>query len=295
MIKPRVSIIIPCYGMAAFVAKALESVGQQTFREWEIIGVEDGLDDGTRFHFEAFAEAHPENRVEYIVFSKNRGVSEARNEALRTSRGEYAAMLDPDDYWPVEESLQTRMKLCGPNILVGASASFVDVDGNPTGKVNDFFEWSRKRTLEESLFYSNFLVTSSVIVPTAAALEIGGFRELKWVEDWDLWLRLVESGLEIDFIEDPRWVAYRQHSGGNTTKLARWADGLRQFAELRKDRPEIGIGALHLVSLFVGNLENERNSLREQLLGIQSNPSYRILKWLQEAKGRLCGNRFKDE
>ena len=89
---PLVSVIMPCYKMGRFIGEALESVGKQTYTNWEVIAVDDcGPEDGTREALEFFAKQFPNNQIIYHRHEKNGGVSAARNMAIELSRGQYLA------------------------------------------------------------------------------------------------------------------------------------------------------------------------------------------------------------
>ena len=73
--RPLVSIIIPSYKMGRYIGEALESVGKQTYENWEVIAVDDcGPEDGTKEIIESFAACHPQHRIEFIRHQKNGGV-----------------------------------------------------------------------------------------------------------------------------------------------------------------------------------------------------------------------------
>jgi glycosyltransferase involved in cell wall biosynthesis len=90
---PLVSVIIPTYNRAAFVAKAVDSVLSQTFTDYELIVVDDGSTDGTKDNLNKYGD-----RIIYI-YQDNSGVSAARNAGITVSRGEWLAFLDSDDEW----------------------------------------------------------------------------------------------------------------------------------------------------------------------------------------------------
>ena len=108
--SPQLSVIIPTYNRAALIRKALESVLQQTFSNYEIIVVDDGSTDRTEDHVAQFVAERPaaEDRVRFF-FQKNQGKSVALNYGLSEARGEWIAFLDSDDVWlPVKIEEQFR-------------------------------------------------------------------------------------------------------------------------------------------------------------------------------------------
>ena len=91
---PRVAVIVPAYNFERFIAEALDSVIAQTYRQWECVVVDDGSTDGTAAVAERYAAADPRIRC---LRQPNRGVSSARNLALRSSTAPYVQFLDADD------------------------------------------------------------------------------------------------------------------------------------------------------------------------------------------------------
>ncbi len=94
---PRISVVVPAYNREYCVADAIESVLDQTFRDFEIIAVDDGSSDGTAEVLEKFG------RRIHLIRQENRGVSAARNTGIRAARGNWIAFLDSDDRWHPEK------------------------------------------------------------------------------------------------------------------------------------------------------------------------------------------------
>ena len=90
---PRVSVVIPTYNCAKFLGRTIDSALRQTYRDFEIIVVDDGSTDGTQALVAAYEES-----VRY-VYQTNQGASAARNAALSRASGEFIAYLDADDLW----------------------------------------------------------------------------------------------------------------------------------------------------------------------------------------------------
>lgn len=92
--KPKISIVMPCYNAAAHVGRAIDSVEAQDFTDWELIAIDDGSSDGTLAELQRCDQ--PRMRV---VSQRNAGVSAARNAGIALARGTYMAFLDSDDEW----------------------------------------------------------------------------------------------------------------------------------------------------------------------------------------------------
>ena len=109
---PWVSVIIPTYNRAALVAEALASVQAQTYRDFEIVVVDDGGTDGTAAALAEWRE------VKVLRHSRRRGVSAARNTGINAARGQWLAFLDSDDLWlPDKLARQIAYLTTRPDLL----------------------------------------------------------------------------------------------------------------------------------------------------------------------------------
>ena len=91
--QPNISVIIPTYNRSALVVNAIESVLQQTYRDYELIVVDDGSSDDTRDRLRPYM-----NRIHY-AYQNNGGASAAQNAGIRVARGKWIAILGSDDVW----------------------------------------------------------------------------------------------------------------------------------------------------------------------------------------------------
>ena len=100
--NPRFSVIIPLYNKAPYVKKALESVVSQTYRDFELIIVDDGSADNSVAICEEYFNSFTPSFVHSLIRQKNAGVAAARNNGVAASHGEYLCFLDADDWWKAE-------------------------------------------------------------------------------------------------------------------------------------------------------------------------------------------------
>ena len=101
MDRPFFTVVMPAYGVEKYLKKAVDSIRNQTFKDWELIIVEDGSPDRTGELADGLAEKDP--RIRAVHHEKNKGLSQARNTGIRHAKGKYIWFMDPDD--SVEESL----------------------------------------------------------------------------------------------------------------------------------------------------------------------------------------------
>lgn len=204
MTPPLVTAVIPAYNAARFVGAAIQSVLSQTYRDIEIIVVDDGSTDDTAVAVRPFAD-----RVRYVR-QDNSGVSVARNHGISLSRGEYVALLDADDEWEPEKiTVQVSALSDRPESVASFTATTYVDERSGTSRV--------ERCRDASDMTAALLVSSSVVGPPSAALirrrtlaKVGGFDPLlSQSADWDMWLRLAEVG-PFAIIDRPL-VRYRLH------------------------------------------------------------------------------------
>src|SRR5258708_8712103 len=104
MSKPLVSVIIPVYNREHCVKRAIDSVTAQTFKDFEVVVVDDGSKDGSVEILKSYGDSI------HLICQKNAGAGTARNVAIRAARGRWIAFLDSDDAWRPEK-LECQMQL----------------------------------------------------------------------------------------------------------------------------------------------------------------------------------------
>ncbi len=202
---PEVSVIIPTYNSARYLTAAVESVLDQSFRDFEILVIDDGSTDHTEQAMASYGSP-----VRYIR-QQNSGVAAARNHGIRESRGRYIAFLDADDTWlPHKLERQLGELVTRPDYRACFSAFFV-VDGalNLLG----ISHGSRSDIgVEELLTRGNVVGSICSVLCARSLLEITGSFDsaLSQCADWDLWVR-VAIHTRFHYVDEPL-VTYRQHA-----------------------------------------------------------------------------------
>lgn len=194
---PKVSVIIPTYNRAIYVTKAIDSVLAQSYRDYEIIVVDDGSTDNTKDALEPYM-----NRIKYI-YQQNTGVSAARNTGIEASQGKWIAFLDSDDEW-LPEKLSIQMKDISENPELCAHITNIIFNSDEMDSVT-LFEVRKFKTPDASSFViekpfplilkSGIAVTSSFVVERETLFKAGLFdTRLSIGEDKDLFLRVSLQG-----------------------------------------------------------------------------------------------------
>ncbi len=195
--RPLVSVIIPAYNAAVFIGRTLDSVLSQSYRNLEVIVVDDGSVDATADLVQQYADA--DSRVKYLK-QKNAGVAAARNYAIANSNGEFIAPIDSDDVWfPEKIERQVSMFLEGGESVGLVYTWWVGIDQEDRVK-GLAARWNANGLLDDALLFVNFVGNASVPLFRKKALDaVGGYSvhflaaNGQGCEDWDLTLRVAEK------------------------------------------------------------------------------------------------------
>jgi glycosyltransferase involved in cell wall biosynthesis len=181
---PQVSVIVPTYNRASLLKEALDSVLAQSYRNVELIVVDDGSTDHTRRLLSSYGD-----RIT-VLLQPNAGVSAARNRGIQAASGDLIALLDSDDYWlPGKLAAQVDFFKATPQALICQTEEIWIRNGvrvNPK---------RRHRKLSGMIFQASLplcLISPSAVMMRKSLLdEVGLFDEdLPACEDYDLWLRI---------------------------------------------------------------------------------------------------------
>jgi len=197
---PRLSVIIPTYQRPQYLPRAIASVLAQSFKDFELIVVDDASKDGTARIVETFHD----DRIRYLCHSKKKGGSAARNSGIRSSRGQYLAFLDDDDEW-LPGKLQKQIDVLSKSSLKVQCiyTAYNKVDA-ATGKVLGIHRPCKEGDLAIELLRWNWIGSTSTVLLKRECLErVGLFDEaLPSVQDYDLWIRLSKK-IHFGFVKDP--------------------------------------------------------------------------------------------
>ena len=182
---PQISVIIPTYNRAKFLATAIDSVLVQTFSDYELIVVDDASTDSTSTLLEKYSSS-----IQIHTLPENKGVSYARNVGIQHAKSAWIAFLDSDDVWHPQK-LEKQWEHIQHHPHYGAY--FTDEIWIRNGKrVNP----KKKHTKQEGWIYQPSLslclmAPSTIMIPQHVFERVGNFDEtLPVCEDYDLWLRI---------------------------------------------------------------------------------------------------------
>ncbi|HEX7706974.1 MAG TPA: glycosyltransferase [Thermoanaerobaculia bacterium] len=225
--RPLVSVIVPSYNHARFVATALGSIEAQSWRPLEVIVVDDGSSDGSQQLLRTLVPRLNVDRAE-LIEQPNQGAHNAIMRGIEAARGEYLAIVNSDDYFHPE-----RLAVLLPRLVDGASqlafsgVEFVDAAGARLPFESTWPSWYRgcfdatssSPTLGFALLAQNFSVSSGNFVFSRELYEkLSGFSSHRFCHDWDFLMRSIHFA-EPAF-ERRALLSYRIHES-NTTETVR--------------------------------------------------------------------------
>jgi glycosyltransferase involved in cell wall biosynthesis len=215
--KPVVSVVIPSYNYASFLGRALKSLIEQTYTNWEAIVIDNYSEDNTDEILNAFMDP----RIRILKIRNNGVIAVSRNLGIRESKGDWIAFLDADDFW-YPKKLEFCMKIIGDDAA--------DVVGHDEMMVN--IQTGFKRVLRHGPFqrdfYKTLLVEGNRLSPSATMvkklfIEKNNlfFSESKayiTVEDYDYWMRIAGCDAKFKFIRSILG-EYTLHGDNNIANL----------------------------------------------------------------------------
>ncbi len=206
-----VSVIIPTFNRRDYITIALDSVLAQTYKDYEIIIIDDGSSDDTKEVLKPYRD-----NLRYF-FQENRGIAPSRNRGIEEARGDYIALLDSDDYW-LPEKLEHQVNgfrknpQCG---MIATRCSSID----SSGRFRKHNRPGKSGWVLLDLFKANFIRTSSAMITRECLTTVGLFDEsLTECEEYDLWLRIAKH-YPISFINDPLTIYTDNPHGVSTDSL----------------------------------------------------------------------------
>ena len=209
---PIISVIIPTYNSAKFIDAALESVFLQTFKDFEIIVVDDGSTDNTKELLKQYFK-----RIHYF-YQQNKGPSAARNLGISKANGKLLAFLDADDLW-LPEKLEKQVAVynqksniglvgCGYYVFNDSSNMHIEVKGAVYHDKADILRDFKMRSVPTGS-------ASGVLIPAECFKKVGCFDEsLRAAEDRDMWFRIIKE-FDFEILHEPL-VKIRKHDSNSS-------------------------------------------------------------------------------
>lgn len=224
---PQVSVVMSVYNGAAYLQAALDSILHQSFRDFELLVIDDGSTDGTA----AILQACADQRLQ-VITQANQGLVASLNHGIELAKAEIIARHDADDQSEPERFAQQYAALqADPKVvLIGSSMAVMDTAGK---RLHTHYVLLNDAELKQELLIRSPFAHGSTMFRKQAVAAAGGYRQTDWpAEDYGLWLRLAAQGAFMN-LDAPLYV-YRENRAGislqNQTAQAAAVDRLQSTA-----------------------------------------------------------------
>jgi glycosyltransferase involved in cell wall biosynthesis len=291
--SPRVSVVIPCFNLGAYLPEAVASVHGQTFRDFEIIVVDDGSTDPDTVHaIASIGESDAAGGNVRLLRSDNRGLSAARNLGIAHARGSLISCLDADDMFEPEwlergvDRLDTEPELAFVSHWLEA---FGDTDGQWTPGRSDL-----AALLDQNVFNGAALFRRSLVD------SVGGFDESMrdGCEDWEFWIRVMEAGHRGAIVPDTLY-RYRRRPDSMSRAMTDGDTWFRLFGLLIEKHPVSY--QEHLIDLLlrrewtIGRLLLGIDAVQDELSTVLEPATRSAAFEIEHARGRLETARLRED
>lgn len=222
---PAISILLPFHNAAATLPEALESVLVQTFRDWELLAVDDRSSDESAEIVAGFTRLDP--RVRLMANAGRPGIVGALQTASSAASADWVARMDADDHCHPER-LARQWERAGDAEVITTEVELIEPLGD--GMIR-YVEWVNALGSHEAIANARF-IENPVIHPTVLMRRdvldaAGGYRDVPWAEDHDLWLRMLQHGARFAKVPE-RLLKWRDSKGRLTRSDSRYGEKARQ-------------------------------------------------------------------
>jgi glycosyltransferase involved in cell wall biosynthesis len=206
-----ISVVIPAFNASKYIAQTIKSVLQQTLPADEVLVIDDGSTDNTGAIAASFGSPVR------VIRTPNSKLPAARNRGVKEAKGEWIAFVDADDLW-ADNKLERQMQELSrhPEADLCYTGRVLLVENPDSIELRDVIKVPPAATIAHELLDVNKFPPSCVVIRRSTFLAVGGHdTSFPYVEDWDLWLRLLKAGIK--FIDCPEpLLRYRVHPDNMT-------------------------------------------------------------------------------
>ncbi|OGZ71071.1 MAG: hypothetical protein A2904_01070 [Candidatus Staskawiczbacteria bacterium RIFCSPLOWO2_01_FULL_33_9] len=186
---PLVSVILPTYNREKYITKAIESVFGQSYKNLELIIVNDASTDTTGELISSFAKHNP--KITILHNEINLGIVTSLNKGVKVAQGKYIARLDDDDVWCDDKKIEKQVEFLEKNpeyCLVGGGVIKIDKNGK---EIVRYLLPKEDEYIRKAILINNVFAHTAVLFRKDTFQKVGGYDEqFAFIEDWDLWLKM---------------------------------------------------------------------------------------------------------
>lgn len=226
---PLVSVVVPCYNHEKYVKETIESIINQTYKNIELIVIDDGSKDNSVSVIQELADKYGFT----FIHRPNKGLSATLNEGIRLAKGKYFSAIASDDILMLEK-IEKQVEFMESNpeygMCYGKIVYFED-------SIENTYEYpnSNKQgwVFDDLLKYGCFIPAPSTFMRKEVFETVGEYDESLWIEDWDMWLRISQK-YQVGYI-DEYLAYYRRHDTNISSQSLKMYKAEKQILEKYKD------------------------------------------------------------
>jgi glycosyltransferase involved in cell wall biosynthesis len=209
-----ISILLPCYNGEKFISLAIDSILNQSFKDFELLIGFNGTTDNSKDIVRRFGD----DRIKTFDYGDDKGKPKTLNKLLLEAKHDWIALQDDDDMWTLNK-LQEQIKYLNDFDVIGTQIQYCDqynnfIKGSPSLKLND--SEIKKFTINGN----NQVANSSTLIRKSSIIKVGGWDEnLDALEDFDLWIRLILTDCKFINLEE-KMMIHRRHIKSNFNTMS---------------------------------------------------------------------------
>ena len=204
-----ISIIVPVYNAESFLEECIDSVINQTYKDWELILIDDVSKDNSRKIIDEYSER--DQRIKKVFLNENKGAGVARNEGIAIASKRFIAFLDADDYWH-KDKLEKQINFMLENNIEFSYTRYYELNQND--KVDKII-LSPMSVSPFSLLFNNYIKTLTVIYDTHKMGKVY-MPEYRKRQDWGLWFNILKKSKKAYCLKTP--LAFYRTSNDSLSK-----------------------------------------------------------------------------
>jgi alpha-1,3-rhamnosyltransferase len=225
---PLVSVVVPCYNHEKYVTETIESIINQTYKNIELIVIDDGSKDNSVDIIQKLADKYGFT----FIHRPNKGLAATLNEGIKLSKGKYFSAIASDDIL-MPKKIEHQVNFMEVNTQYGMCYGKMLYFEDSIENTSEYPNSDTQGWIFEELFHASFIPAPSVLIRKDVLLDVGGYDESLWIEDWDMWLRIAQK-YQIGFI-DEYFTYYRRHETNISKQVFKMYEAEKQILAKYKD------------------------------------------------------------
>lgn len=295
--SPLVSIVVPCYNHERFVQESIQSIINQTYKNIELIIIDDGSIDGSVLKIQEMIECCNKRFVRFEFRSRpNIGISATLNEALLWCRGKYYSALASDDQM-LPDKTKNQVKFLEKNQDISAVFGGVQLIDEHNVKMEKILNKLKSYSFKDILMHKHDLPAPTQMIRMEDIRKVDGYNPNLYIEDWYMWLKLSQHSRL--FYLNEVFTLYRQHDNNSSKNFEKMHHARIEILFLFKDSDfyEEALKNIQWMNATERFVSSDKDKVKNISRVIMMNPmkfSYMLIRKIyNKAKLKITKNKFR--